>query len=60
MLDCAGAAAWLTAAPGEAAEGLAAVGFSDQRVHKPMARWRLGRSALETGERDWASAGQAV
>eukprot|EP00969_Alexandrium_andersonii_P364865 15464995-Alexandrium_andersonii.AAC.1 len=59
LLDGAGAAAWLTAEPGEAAEGLAAVGFVDQRVQRPMARWRLGRAALEAGEREWASAGQA-
>eukprot|EP00969_Alexandrium_andersonii_P101635 4484833-Alexandrium_andersonii.AAC.1 len=25
-----------------------------------MARWRLGRAALETGERDWAAAGRAI
>eukprot|EP00969_Alexandrium_andersonii_P202979 8969790-Alexandrium_andersonii.AAC.1 len=46
--------------PEEATEGMAAAGFADQRVHKPMARWRLGRAALETGERDWAAAGQAI
>eukprot|EP00969_Alexandrium_andersonii_P219888 9711704-Alexandrium_andersonii.AAC.1 len=37
LLGSAGAAGWLAAEPGEAAEGLAAVGFADQRIHKPTA-----------------------
>eukprot|EP00969_Alexandrium_andersonii_P044833 1968029-Alexandrium_andersonii.AAC.1 len=43
LLDRAGVASWLAEQPGDAAEALAAVGFADQRVHKPTARWRLGK-----------------